>query len=245
MKKINVLCAMRNSRVVEGLRRRLDERCLFRAVGSGDAALACASRVTPDVLVVDAVLPRLDGVGVVERMQCILGEKRMPVVVGGSVLSLSDEAFRRLGAQYLASVPWNEAQLHDILNSIIRQMDTRIEWAHAKEGSLCAQEMLRQMGMNEKLSGFTYLAWAAAIAAMQEERLSAVRDKLYVPVAERFGTTPQSVERLIRHAVERTADTVGAQGIYTFFGNTIDPMRGKPTNAQILAMLAERVRISS
>ena len=57
MKKINVLCAMRNSRVVEGLRRRLDERCLFRAVGSGDAALACASRVTPDVLVVDAVLP--------------------------------------------------------------------------------------------------------------------------------------------------------------------------------------------
>ena len=59
MKKINVLCAMRDSRVVEGLRRRLDERCLFRAVGSGDAVLACASRVAPDVLIVDAVLPRL------------------------------------------------------------------------------------------------------------------------------------------------------------------------------------------
>ena len=98
--------------------------------------------------------------------------------------------------------------------------------------------------MSEKLRGFTYLAWAAAIAAMSEERLYAVRDKLYIPVAERFQTTPQSVERLIRHAVERTADTVGAERIYTFFGNTIDPMRGKPTNAQIVAMIAEKIRVS-
>ena len=51
------------------------------------------------------------------------------------------------------------------------------------------------------------------------------------------------MERLIRHAVERTTDTVGVDGIYTFFGNTIDPMRGKPTNAQMIAMLAQRLRI--
>ena len=98
--------------------------------------------------------------------------------------------------------------------------------------------------MSETLRGFTYLSWAAALAAMQEERLGAVRQRLYMPVAERFDTTPQSVERLIRHAIERTADTVGARSIYTFFGNTIDPMRGKPTNAQMLAMVAERVRLS-
>jgi len=244
MKRINVLCAMRDSRVVEGLRRRMDERCLFRAVGSGDAALACASRVPPDVLVVDAVLPRLDGVGVVERMRGMLGEERMPVVVGGSVLSFSDEAFCRLGAEHLASVPWNENQLCRILTDVIRQMDTRIDWQHAQSCCLRAQALLRSMGMNDRLSGFTYLAWAAAIAAMHEDRLGAVRERLYIPVAERFHTTPQSVERLIRHAVERTADTVGAQGIYTFFGNTIDPMRGKPTNAQIIGMLGERVRIS-
>lgn len=244
MRKINVLCAMRDSRVVEGLRVRMDERCLFRAVGSGDAALACASRVPPDVLVVDAVLPRLDGVGVVERMRGMLGEARMPVVVGGSVLSFCDEAFRRLGAEHLASVPWNESQLFRILTDVIRRMDTRVDWAHAQSGCERAQALLRQMGMNEKLSGFTYLAWASAIAAAQEDRLGAVREQLYVPVAERFDTTPQNVERLIRHAVERTADTVGAQRIYTFFGNTIDPMRGKPTNAQIIGMLGERVRIS-
>ena len=243
MKRINVLCAMRDSRVVEGLRLRLDERCLFRAVGSGDAALACAARVPPDVLVVDAVLPHLDGVGVIERMQGMLGE-RMPVVVGGSVLSFSDEAFRRLGAQHLVSVPWNEAQLCRILMDVICRMDTQVDWAQAETGFHRAQEFLRQMGLSDRLSGFTYLAWAAALTGMHEEWLYAVRDRLYVPIAQRFDTTPECVERLIRHAVERTADTVGAKGIYTFFGNTIDPMRGKPTNAQIIGMLGERVRIS-
>ena len=49
-------------------------------------------------------------------------------------------------------------------------------------------------------------------------------------------------QSLIRHAIERAADTVGERGIYAFFGNTIDPMRGKPTNAQMIAMLAQRVR---
>lgn len=243
MKRINVLCAMRDSRVVEGLRRRLDERCLFRAVGSGDAALASAQRSLPDVLVVDAVLPRLDGIGVIKRMRGMLGEK-MPVIVGGSVLSFSDEAFSRVGVQHLARVPWNEEQLCDILSGIISDLDTQIDWEQAQNGYNCAQQLLRRMGMSEKLRGFTYLAWAAAIAAMSEERLYAVRDKLYIPVAERFQTTPQSVERLIRHAVERTADTVGAERIYTFFGNTIDPMRGKPTNAQIVAMIAEKIRVS-
>ena len=127
-RRINVLCAMRDSRVVEGLRKRMDGRCLLRAVGSGDAALHSALRVPPDVLVVDAVLPGVDGLGVVEQMKNILGETRMPVVIGGSVLSFSDEAFVRLGAQHLAIVPWNENQLCRILKDVIREMDTRVDW---------------------------------------------------------------------------------------------------------------------
>ena len=74
--------------------------------------------------------------------------------------------------------------------------------------------------------------------------MDAIGERIYAPVADRLGTTPQNVERLIRHAVERTADTVGEHGIYSFFGNSIDPMRGKPTNAQMIAMLVQRLRVS-
>ena len=71
----------------------------------------------------------------------------------------------------------------------------------------------------------------------------AVGRRLYAPIAQCFGTTAQNVERLIRHAVESTIDSVGADGIYGFFGNTIDPTRGKPTNAQMIAMLVQRMRV--
>lgn len=243
LKRIKVLCAMRDARVVEGLRRRMDDRCLFRTVSSGDAALDFAVRTLPDILVVDAVLPGLDGVGVVERLKSALGE-RMPKVIGGSVHSFSDEAFRAVGVEDLVSVPWDEEQLHSMLTDIVRRMDTQIDWVSAQSCFDRAQALLAEMGMNVKLSGFAYLAWAGALTSLREDCLYAVRDRLYVPIAQRYHTTPQNVERLIRHAVERTADTVGAERIYTFFGNTIDPMRGKPTNAQMIGMLGEWIRIS-
>ena len=243
MKRINVLCAVRDSLMAENLRRQMDERYLFETVRSGETALLYAVRRRPDILIVDAVLPYLDGVGLVERLHAAHGE-RMPEVIGGSVLSFSDEAFRRLGVSHVARVPWNRAQIMQMLEEIVCKMDTQVDWEQAGKSCLRVKSMLRGMGMNEHLRGFEYLAWAASLAGDNEDRLQAVRERLYVPVAERFGTTPQSVERLIRHAVERTADTVGAQGIYTFFGNTIDPMRGKPTNAQMIGMLGERLRIS-
>ena len=243
MKRINVLCAMRDSRVVEGLRMQMDERYLFRTVDSGDAALICAERMPPDILIVDAVLPHLDGIGLIERMQGLFGD-RMPEVIGGSVLSFSDGAFRRVGVTRLVSVPWNADELREQLTEIVAQMDNEVDWARAEKDYARAAELLRGLGMNEHLQGFAYLAWSAALARDDEERLYAIGERVYVPVAEHCRTTTQNVERLIRHAVERTADTVGADSIYGFFGNTIDPMRGKPTNSEIIGMLGERLRVS-
>ena len=98
-------------------------------------------------------------------------------------------------------------------------------------------------------SGIPYeianLANAAALAWEDESRMDAVGERLYKPVAEHCGTTEQTVERLIRHAVESAMDTVGVLRIYGFFGNTIDPMRGKPTNAEMIGMLAQHMRVTS
>ena len=242
MNRINILCAMRDSRVPERISRALGERCDVRFVSGGDAALAAAARTAPDILVIDAVLPYLDGPGVLDRMRAQLGE-RMPVVIGGSVQGFSDEAFRRRGVTCVARIPWDVDALVTKLREIIRQRDTQIDWARAETGYGRADALLTKLGMNERLSGYAYLCWSAALACEDEERLYAVSERIYAPIADRLGTTAQNVERLIRHAVERTTDTVGVDAIYTAFGNTIDPMRGKPTNAQMIAMLAQRLRI--
>ena len=242
MRRIHILCAVRDSRVPEHIRKALGDRCDVQFASGGDAALAASERLTPDILVIDAVLPYLDGPGVIDRMRARLGE-RMPVVIGGSVQGFSNAAFARRGVQHVACVPWDAQALVTQLREMIQNIDTQIDWVRAETGYHRAAALLTQMGMNERLHGFSYLSWAAALACDDEGRLDAIRERIYAPIAKRQGTTDQNVERLIRHAVERTTDTVGVDGIYTFFGNTIDPMRGKPTNAQMIAMLAQRLRI--
>ncbi len=243
MKRINVLCAMRDSRVVENLRRELGERCSFRVAQSGEAALAACGRQMPDILVIDAVLPYIDGLGVIDRLRAMYAE-RMPEVIGGSVLCFSDGEFARRGVTHRLSIPWDARTLSEKIAAVIEQMDTQVDWSRAQKGFERAAGLLEQMGMSEKLRGFTYLSFAAALASEDEERLYAIGERIYAPIASRFQTSPANVERLIRHAVERTADTVGEHGIYSFFGNTIDPMRGKPTNAQMIGMLVQRLRLA-
>ena len=236
-----MLCAMRDTRVVRELRRKMEAECAFNAVRSGQDALSSALENPPDILIIDAVLSKLDGIGVIEKLQGMLGE-RMPRVIGGSVLSFADEAFSRCGVDCHAGVPWNGAQLEAMIRMMIREIRDHTDWDRAQKGHDYARTLLDGMGMNNSLNGYGYLAWAAALAGLDESRLHAIGESIYVPIAEREQTTVESVERLIRHAIERTADTVGEHGIYAFFGNTIDPMRGKPTNAQMIAMLAQRIR---
>ena len=241
--KVNILCAMRDGHMAQEIKRELDdgEHRTVQIAPDGVQALACSRAFAPDILVIDAVLPEMDGLGVVERLREMLGD-RMPRVIGGTTMPLAAEGFRKLGAQAVVQVPWRRAELLEVLTAQIDAVENGINWEEAQELYACACTLLSRIGMHESLKGFDYLAWAAALAYTNEARLFAVGRQLYAPIAERFGTTPQNVERLIRHAVESTMDT-DAHGVYHVFGNTIDPARGKPTNAQAIGLLVQRMRI--
>ena len=235
MRKRYILFAMRDCRAVQGVICGLEAsgRCIVRVVGNGDAGIDSVRRTVPDVLVIDAVLPHLDGLGVIDRLHTLLGE-RMPRVIGGVMMPFAAEGFRRRGVQ----------RLRREIEAVLKEIDTQVDWTRVGAGSASAEHLLDQMGMKRTLRGFSYLSWAAALAWDDETRLSAIGERLYQPIAARYDTTPQSVERLIRHALESTMDAVGAHNVYGFFGNTIDPTRGKPTNAQMIGMLAQRMRVS-
>ena len=244
MRKVNVLCAMRDVCMAQSLRRELDdaERCAVTIVGSGDAALRFAHQIAPDILVIDAVLPGMDGLGVVDCMRALLGS-RMPHVIGGSTMGFADAGFLRRGADCVVTVPWQKLKLRCEIAQLMERIDRQVDWTRTRQDFERASEMLVRLGMRRGLRGFDYLAWAGALAFEREDRLYAIGERLYRPIAVHFDTTPQNVERLIRHAVESTMDAVGARGVYGFFGNTIDPTRGKPTNGQMIGMLAERMRV--
>jgi len=154
---------------------------------------------------------------------------------------MADEEFRRRGAFDVLRTPWN---LQELTYCVKRCMDEclRIDWQSAQLLEQHAYALMKEMGLRTQLQGCRYLAWCAAALACEGESCRMESKTLYHAVAQHFFTTEKNVERLIRHAVE-SAMNENAQGMYAFFGNTIDPMRGKPTNAQAISALAERLRI--
>ena len=208
--KTQVLCAMRDSRaVVHRLRLIEDEYdCIFRIVQTGEAAMAAAQKCRPDILVVDAVLPLIDGLGVVDKMKEMFGQ-RMPRVIGGCMMPFAQEGFMRRGVMTLVRVPWEENQLAAALEEMIVKAREEIDWRSLASVCRRAGQMLEGMGMKPTLRGYEYLTQAAALVWRDESRMYAVGEKLYKPIAEHGRTTGATVERLIRHAVESTMDSVG------------------------------------
>lgn len=242
---VNILLAVRDTRAVAGVIRALEdgEHCTFHVVHDGLSALKEAKRVDPDILVIDAVLPGMDGLGVADSLSRE-PRGRSPLVIGGASMPFAREGFLRRGAQCVLPVPWRQEELHAALTALMEKMDSGVDWEEAGRLQERASALLEQIGMHSTLRGFEYLSWAAALACGHEEKLFAVGRRLYQPIAQHLGTSPQNVERLIRHAVESTMNADRAREMYGFFGNTIDPTRGKPTNAQMISALAQRLSIS-
>ena len=224
--KTQILCAMRDgSAVIPALRTLEDEQdCAFRMVQSGEGALSAAKKCRPDILVIDAVLPLMDGLGTIDRLREIYGE-RMPQVIGGVMMPFARD-------------------LTEALTQMLKKVRGEADWTRMEPACRRAAGLLSKMGMRSTLRGYEYLSSAAALAWEDESRMDAVGDMLYKPVALRFGTTEQAVERLIRHAVESVMDAFGVRRVYGFFGNSIDPIRGKPTNAEMIGMLAQYMRVT-
>ena len=123
--KVNILCAVRDRRVAESLKRELDdgEHCTMQIVTDGRAVLSSSRQCAPDILVIDALLPGMDGLGVVDCLREMLGD-RMPRVIGGSMMPFSDEGFRRRGARAVVHVPWQREELRAALKERLGETGT-------------------------------------------------------------------------------------------------------------------------
>ena len=220
-----------------------EESCFFDGVTSGWQAIDACIRSTPHILVIDAVLAQIDGLGVMDRLKDELGA-HMPHVIGVAGTPFSREGFLRRGAKAVVPAPCDTETLKAAILQVIAQMQTQLDWAALYPMYHRAGELLNQMGMPDSLKGYEYLSWAAALAYEHEARLSCVGREIYEPIAVHCATTKGNVERLIRHAIESTMSAARARGVYTLFGNTIDPAKGKPTNAHVIALLAQRMRVT-
>ena len=241
---VHILCAVRDRNCLRPLIAQLDdgETCIIDVVTTGTQALERCRKEIPDILVIDAVLPGMDGLGVVESLSHEL-KGQMPRVIGGSRTPFSYSGFLSRGVDDVLTVPWDIQELKDVIRQAMVGLREDIDWQSLASAHQCACDLLEQMGMHPSLKGYTYLGCAAALAYENEAKLFSVSREIYEPIAAHFGTTKGNVERLIRHAIESTMSAARARGVYSLFGNTIDPAKGKPTNAQVIALLVQRLRV--
>jgi two-component system response regulator (stage 0 sporulation protein A) len=230
----------------------------FEIVGTaynGKETLELLKEKNPDVLLLDIIMPHLDGIGVLEAMSTMNLERKPHIIM---LTAFGHENITRraveLGASYYILKPFSM----DVLAERIRQLNGHTpptaKQAVARDGSLKeyrkipleeeVTEILHQIGIPAHIKGYMYLRDAIIMVVENIDLLGSVTKVLYPAIAERFKTTPSRVERAIRHAIEVAWSRNNIEIIKKFFGYTIKTEKGKPTNSEFIAMMADRLRLN-
>lgn len=249
MTKIRVILADDNRKFSKPLVDYFEDNEKIDIVGvaaDGAEALELIRKEEPDVAVLDIAMPRIDGLGVLEKLDKEDGITKKPIVIMLTALN-KDETVQKavnLGAGYFMVKPVDM----DILESRIVELCNNPKTStyapdRVRNLDRDVTRLIQQMGMPAHLKGYQYLRDAIILVVEEMNLMGAVTKELYPMIAEKYNTTPSRVERAIRHAIELAWDRGNIEMINKFFGYTINMDRGKPTNSEFIAMVADRLRI--
>ena len=215
-----------------------EEFTVAGSVGDGAEALRLARQEAPDLVLMDVLLPGLDGFGVLKQ----LGEQeKMPKVILISAFcsdSVVSEAVE-LGASYFMFKPVERDALLDRMRALFSR--DLPEERHPVELKNLVTSVIHEIGVPAHIKGYQYLREAIMIAVDDMDVINAVTKVLYPEVAKRFNTTPSRVERAIRHAIAVAWDRGDLETLQKYFGYTVSNAKGKPTNSEFIAMIADRL----
>ncbi len=241
--KTRVLIADTNDdfrRLMTEVLRNEEDLELVGCVGDGVDALAVTAETKPDVLVLDLVLAKLDGIEVLRRLPEACADTKGLVVSGFYNDKIISEC-AALGAAYFVTKPCDIVTLLDRIRQISSSKQPVVAQSKANDASLEAlvTEIIHEIGVPAHIKGYQYLREAIILTINDMDIINAVTKVLYPEVAKKFGTTPSRVERAIRHAIEVAWDRGDIEVLQKFFGYTVSNIKGKPTNSEFIAMIAD------
>ena len=232
------------------LLRRAGFRNIEEAV-NGEEALIKIGRTHPDVAIVDVWLSKIDGIGVLRNSAALdFGQDKPTSFV---VLSaVSNQIFfieaSSAGAELCLLRPFDTESLLRHLDSICasrKKSSTVTEKSSPDTSDMEAQvtQIIHQIGVPAHIKGYQYLRTAILLTVSDSDIINSVTKILYPSVAKKYSTTTSRVERAIRHAIEVAWDRGDVDTLNSYFGYTIQNNRGKPTNSEFIAMIADNLRL--
>ncbi len=215
----------------------------------GKAALEAIEQHRPDVVIMDFFLPRMDALGVLHHLREQEPEKRPQVMI---MSGFDNPALERevmlAGADYYFLKPFDAGEMSErILKLCGDQPSLPVKREPETHGNgsleIRVTGIIHQVGVPAHIKGYQYLRDAILLAIDDEQIINAVTKRLYPTVAKKHGTTSSRVERAIRHAIEVAWDRGDVDVLNAYFGYTIHNGRGKPTNSEFIAMIADKFRL--
>ncbi len=220
---------------------------IYEAV-NGEEALTMISTVLPDVVLIDVLLSKLDGIGVIRQVKRDLGEDA-PVFIVMSIVSNHNMLLEanNAGASMCMIKPVNtESLIYHIENLLPNDLDMLSSSADdtpANDLESQVTKIIHQIGVPAHIKGYAYLRTAIILTVNDSDIINSVTKVLYPTVAKKYHTTTSRVERAIRHAIEVAWDRGDVEVLNSYFGYTIQNTRGKPTNSEFIAMIADNLRL--
>lgn len=221
----------------------------------GYEAVRLIGEKRPDAVVLDILLPRLDGIEVINESKKRLSSfcPTFIVVTAVSNSKMLTEA-TNAGACYCLIKPCEYTALSNRLESALVQEEQKSLRDKEKEKRTCVTEsdletqvtkIIHQIGVPAHIKGYQYLRSAIIMTMNNTELINSITKQLYPGVAKQYGTTSSRVERAIRHAIEVAWDRGDVDVLNSFFGYTVQNSRGKPTNSEFIALVADSLRLKN
>lgn len=202
----------------------------------------------PDVAIFDLSMPNLDAIELMKKVNRSVSKKPVFIVTSPCDNVFGQRQAMQAGAAYYLIRPFDPKALGDRINELMGYdflEEPQPAFPAQRELSLevVVTEMIHQLGVPAHIKGYHYLRSAILHCVEDSEMLECVTKLLYPTVAEEFQTTPSRVERAIRHAIEIAWDRGDVETLNSYFGFTVNTGKGKPTNSEFIALIADRIKL--
>ncbi|EOO30050.1 stage 0 sporulation protein A [Bacillus cereus BAG1X2-3] len=259
VEKIKVCLVDDNKELVSMLESYVAAQDDMEVIGIAYNGQECLNLLTdkqPDVLVLDIIMPHLDGLAVLEKMRHI-ERLRQPSVIMLTAFGQEDVTKKAvdLGASYFILKPFDMENLTSHIRQVSGKANAMIKrplpsfrsatTVDGKPKNLDASitSIIHEIGVPAHIKGYMYLREAISMVYNDIELLGSITKVLYPDIAKKYNTTASRVERAIRHAIEVAWSRGNIDSISSLFGYTVSMSKAKPTNSEFIAMVADKLRL--
>ncbi|SHF59347.1 sporulation transcription factor Spo0A [Ornithinibacillus halophilus] len=256
MEKIKVCLVDDNRELIELMGDYFDEQDDIEVIGTaynGKECLTMLDQMEPDVLILDIIMPHIDGLAVLNTLREKGRNAKTPHVIMLTAFG-QEEVMKKavnLGASYFILKPFDLDNLADQIRQLhgsplVEKQSTGKENKKdrtKKDLEASITNIIHEIGVPAHIKGYMYLREAITMVYHDIELLGSITKVLYPDIAKKYNTTSSRVERAIRHAIEVAWSRGNIDSISALFGYTVSISKAKPTNSEFIAMVADRLRL--